>query len=295
MPVDESVEEILRPTWPDLPMPVTMTRPRHFLMSSTAAKSAVRAAADCGRAERSRPLLRLRASAGRNSIKEWPSPGFGFLVILMWPWGPELAVHSFRGGIADKPWPPQTENPAAASGGPVHWARTCPRSFRAGSWPLSPGCISLLLRHFAEMRQRFSAVAMMGYTVPVWLWPAGEADASRRAGCARVLPKHLAQLEAEAIYVLRETAAEFEKPVMLYSIGKDSSVLLHLALKAFSPARPPFPLLHVDTTWKFREMIAFRDATCDAARPGADRARQPRTACARHQSVRLRLRRCTPR
>jgi sulfate adenylyltransferase subunit 2 len=78
---------------------------------------------------------------------------------------------------------------------------------------------------------------------------------------ARVLPKHLEQLEAEAIHILRETAAEFERPVLLYSIGKDSSALLHLALKAFRPARMPFALLHVDTTWKFREMIAFRDAT----------------------------------
>jgi sulfate adenylyltransferase subunit 2 len=70
---------------------------------------------------------------------------------------------------------------------------------------------------------------------------------------------HLRQLEAESIHIIREVVAEFEKPVMLYSIGKDSSVLLHLARKAFYPARPPFPLLHVDTTWKFKEMIAFRD------------------------------------
>ncbi len=76
---------------------------------------------------------------------------------------------------------------------------------------------------------------------------------------AKPLPSHLRQLEAEAIFVLREVVAEFERPVMLYSIGKDSSVMLHLALKAFFPAKPPFPLLHVDTTWKFREMIAFRD------------------------------------
>lgn len=72
---------------------------------------------------------------------------------------------------------------------------------------------------------------------------------------------HLEQLEAEAIYILREVAAECEKPVMLYSIGKDSSVMLHLALKAFYPEKPPFPFLHIDTTWKFREMIAFRDET----------------------------------
>jgi sulfate adenylyltransferase subunit 2 len=72
---------------------------------------------------------------------------------------------------------------------------------------------------------------------------------------------HLKRLEAEAIFIMREVVATFERPVMLYSIGKDSSVMLHLALKAFYPAPPPFPLLHVDTTWKFREMIAFRDET----------------------------------
>jgi sulfate adenylyltransferase subunit 2 len=70
---------------------------------------------------------------------------------------------------------------------------------------------------------------------------------------------HLQRLEAESIHIMREVVAECERPVMLYSIGKDSSVMLHLALKAFYPARPPFPFLHVDTTWKFREMIAFRD------------------------------------
>jgi sulfate adenylyltransferase subunit 2 len=70
---------------------------------------------------------------------------------------------------------------------------------------------------------------------------------------------HLSNLEAESIYIIREVAASFERPVMMYSIGKDSSVLLHLALKAFYPSLPPFPLLHVDTSWKFREMIAFRD------------------------------------
>ncbi len=77
----------------------------------------------------------------------------------------------------------------------------------------------------------------------------------------RRLSTRLAELEAEAIFILRETAAEFARPVMLYSIGKDSSVMLHLALKAFAPSRPPFPLMHVDTTWKFREMISFRDET----------------------------------
>src|SRR5256885_12410276 len=76
---------------------------------------------------------------------------------------------------------------------------------------------------------------------------------------SQAMPPHLAQLEAESIAIMRETVAELSKPVMLYSIGKDSSVLLHLAMKAFYPGKPPFPLLHVDTTWKFREMIAFRD------------------------------------
>jgi sulfate adenylyltransferase subunit 2 len=70
---------------------------------------------------------------------------------------------------------------------------------------------------------------------------------------------HLQQLEAESIHILREVAAEFERPVMLYSIGKDSSVMLHLAMKAFHPGKPPFPLMHIDTTWKFREMVEFRD------------------------------------
>ena len=73
--------------------------------------------------------------------------------------------------------------------------------------------------------------------------------------------KHLRRLEAEAIAIMREVVAEFRNPVMLYSIGKDSSVMVHLARKAFFPARPPFPLLHIDTGWKFREMIVFRDAT----------------------------------
>nr|WP_229800375.1 sulfate adenylyltransferase subunit CysD [Vogesella alkaliphila] len=70
---------------------------------------------------------------------------------------------------------------------------------------------------------------------------------------------HLKQLEAESIHIIREVAAEFDNPVMLYSIGKDSAVMLHLAQKAFAPGRPPFPLMHVDTTWKFRDMIALRD------------------------------------
>ena len=74
---------------------------------------------------------------------------------------------------------------------------------------------------------------------------------------------HLDRLEAESLHIIREVAAECENPVMLYSVGKDSSVMLHLAVKAFSPSLPPFPFLHVDTTWKFREMIKFRDETAE--------------------------------
>jgi len=82
------------------------------------------------------------------------------------------------------------------------------------------------------------------------------------SGKQRLTP-HLARLEAEAISILREGACAFRRPVLLYSIGKDSSVLLHLALKAFYPGKLPFPLLHIDTTWKFKEMISFRDATAE--------------------------------
>jgi sulfate adenylyltransferase subunit 2 len=85
--------------------------------------------------------------------------------------------------------------------------------------------------------------------------------ASKNEAKGAVIPKHLRLLEAESIEIMREVIANFKKPVMLYSIGKDSSVMLHLALRAFHPAPLPFPLLHVDTTWKFREMIAFRDQT----------------------------------
>jgi sulfate adenylyltransferase subunit 2 len=85
---------------------------------------------------------------------------------------------------------------------------------------------------------------------------------------AATLPRHLQVLEAESIGIFREVAGQTSRPVLLYSIGKDSSVLLHLALKAFHPARPPFPLLHIDTTWKFRDMITHRDRT--AARHGLE-------------------------
>lgn len=84
---------------------------------------------------------------------------------------------------------------------------------------------------------------------------------SIRAGVTRERLTHLQQLEAESIHIIREVAAEFENPVMMYSIGKDSSVMLHLARKAFYPGKIPFPMLHVDTNWKFKEMIKFRDET----------------------------------
>jgi sulfate adenylyltransferase subunit 2 len=90
--------------------------------------------------------------------------------------------------------------------------------------------------------------------------PASEAP-ERAAAAAPASLTHLQRLEAESIHILREVVAECERPVMLYSVGKDSAVMLHLAVKAFYPALPPFPLLHVDTTWKFRAMYEFRDTT----------------------------------
>ncbi len=86
-------------------------------------------------------------------------------------------------------------------------------------------------------------------------------DSGTTPQATRTLPLHLKRLEAESIEIMREVVAEFKAPVMLYSVGKDSSVMLHLAIKAFYPAKLPFPLLHVDTTWKFRDMIRFRDET----------------------------------
>ena len=90
---------------------------------------------------------------------------------------------------------------------------------------------------------------------------------------------HLDLLEAEAIHIFREAAAQFRKPVLLYSIGKDSTVLLHLARKAFWPQKLPFPLLHIDTTWKFKDMIAFRDKTVRDLRPRTHRAHQRGRHC----------------
>ena len=89
-----------------------------------------------------------------------------------------------------------------------------------------------------------------------------------------MLPQHLRRLEAESIEIMRDVAAEFKRPVMLYSIGKDSSVMLHLAVKAFYPAKLPFPLMHIDTTWKFRDMITFRDETAKRLGVGSDCAYQ---------------------
>jgi sulfate adenylyltransferase subunit 2 len=93
-------------------------------------------------------------------------------------------------------------------------------------------------------------------------------NASKPVTASPLTLSHLDRLEAEAIHIMREVAAEAENPVMLYSVGKDSAVMLHLAMKAFYPSKPPFPLMHVDTTWKFKEMIKFRDET--AARLGLD-------------------------
>src|SRR5947208_9217020 len=87
--------------------------------------------------------------------------------------------------------------------------------------------------------------------------------ASRAKTANRTLSDHLRRLEAESIEIIREVAAAFDNPVMLYSIGKDSGVMLHLAVKAFYPSKPPFPLLHVDTTWKFQDMIRHRDMIVD--------------------------------
>mgnify|MGYP002629006395 FL=1 len=93
-----------------------------------------------------------------------------------------------------------------------------------------------------------------------WCWGLQQSSCTQERQARVPVPsRHLQTLEAESIYILREAAANFHRPVLLYSIGKDSSVVLHLALKAFFPAMPPFALLHIDTTWKFREMIAFRD------------------------------------
>jgi len=91
------------------------------------------------------------------------------------------------------------------------------------------------------------------------MWPHCSKGIGMNAPISHLRLSHLQRLEAESIHIMREVAASFSKPVMLYSVGKDSSVLLHLAMKAFYPAKPPFPFLHVDTTWKFQEMIEFRD------------------------------------
>ena len=108
-------------------------------------------------------------------------------------------------------------------------------------------------------------------------------------------PPHLKALEAESIYIFREVVAQAAGAVRLYSIGKDLSVLLHLARKAFYPASLPFPLLHIDTTWKFRDMISFRDATAQLIQARPARPYQPGRQAAEHQSVRLRQRTSTPR
>ena len=116
--------------------------------------------------------------------------------------------------------------------------------------------------------------------------------ANRAADDAATLT-HLDRLEAESIFILRETVAEAARPVMLYSMGKDSAVMLHLAQKAFFPGPLPFPLLHVDTTWKFRDMYAMRDKVAAEPRHRADRPPEPRGA-ERRASTRSTMARCTP-
>lgn len=121
------------------------------------------------------------------------------------------------------------------------------------------------LKTLETARARLTALETDGSSVSV-VSPAGSKEAPRAID-ARTMT-HLDRLEAESIHIMREVAAEAENPVMLYSVGKDSAVMLHLAMKAFYPSKPPFPLMHVDTTWKFREMIKFRDDT--AKRLGLD-------------------------
>jgi sulfate adenylyltransferase subunit 2 len=110
-----------------------------------------------------------------------------------------------------------------------------------------------------------SVVGMVATIDQISLFLSLKPTRADRARCHMIdlRPAHLVGLEAESIWILREAAAQAVRPILLYSIGKDSSVLLHLARKAFYPAKPPFPLLHIDTTWKFRAMIGFRDATAD--------------------------------
>src|SRR5690349_5984642 len=108
------------------------------------------------------------------------------------------------------------------------------------------------LRGIAAAANRVKLAPFCGFTRPFSAAPDDRPMQEYRLN-------HLQQLEAESIHIIREVAAEFEKPVMLYSIGKDSSVMLRLAIKAFAPAKMPFPMMHIDTTWKFRDMIAFRN------------------------------------
>lgn len=108
---------------------------------------------------------------------------------------------------------------------------------------------------------------------------------SRATVASTIRLTHLQRLEAESIQIFREAVAESERPVMLYSVGKDSSVMLHLAVKAFFPSKPPFPLLHVDTTWKFRAMYEFRDKVPAEPRRAAARPPEPRVPTAGDQPL----------
>jgi sulfate adenylyltransferase subunit 2 len=131
------------------------------------------------------------------------------------------------------------------------------KAYRKGGWnavPVAPRGRGVKKRPTAQVREQ-DIKHLMNYAEPSAVGLMPDTDAGVEIACLT----HLQRLEAESIHILREVVAEATNPVMLYSIGKDSSVMLHLARKAFFPAPPPFPLLHVDTTWKFRDMYAFRD------------------------------------
>jgi len=129
------------------------------------------------------------------------------------------------------------------------WALSCPRAESQGRWPA------------VQFRVQGTVGKQSGWVTSVHVKQSTEVG----NGFVPTLT-HLQRLEAESIHIMREVVAECERPVMLYSIGKDSAVMLHLAIKAFYPAPPPFPLLHIDTTWKFRDMYAMRDRMAKEAR-----------------------------
>jgi hypothetical protein len=158
----------------------------------------------------------------------------------------------------------------------------------AGEEPPSPsGAQDLALGRLRAARRTLSAPSLLVSA------RSNCAIAGARFSARLTLPSYLDRLEAESIHIMRETVAEAARPVMLYSIGKDSAVMLHLREEGFFPAPLPFPLLHVDTTWKFRDMYALRDKVARRARHRADRLQEPRGRGAR-ASTRSTMARCTP-